>query len=497
MMAQHAPVLIPVLFFLGALLTPLLAGRRPLRAFPLAVTVTGGALGLALTGLTWVLAHGTMHYKVGGWEPPIGIEMILDPLSGFVVTVILAVALMVLIHSGEVVSRELPNRIMPFFSCALLLLGGLTGIVLTGDLFNLYVFLEISSIAGYSLLAVGHRKAAFATFRYVMLGSVGASFYLLGLGFIFIKTGSLNMADVALILKDLDWSPALVTGVVLILVGLGMKMALFPLHGWLPDVYTYASSSATALISPIGTKVAAYALLRITGQVLTPEVFQETLDLADIVAWMAVGGILWGSWMAMAQTDLKRMLAYSSVGQVGYIALGIALSNPLGITGAVLHIMNHACMKACLFLVAANFIQKLGHCDLSKLDAKTARKLPWTCLAFTVAALSMIGLPPTAGFFSKWYLVRGSLEAGQVLLVIVILVSSLMNAIYFFRILERLYLSGGKETPASDPVRREDAGANLLLPTLVLASGVVLLGLASQPIVEGVIQPMLPALGQP
>ncbi len=496
---SHLPVFIPLAFFLGALLIPLLAQGRPRLAQGLALSGTGLALTASILGLVQVLGEGTIRYHLGGWVPPIGIELVLDPLSAFLSVIITAVAFGVLIHSGEPVNRELPGKQPAFYSCALLFVGGLAGIVVTGDLFNLYVFLEISSIAGYALVALGDKRAPVSAFRYLILGTVGASFYLLGLGFLLLTSGSLNMADVAKILPLLGESPALVVALVLMALGLGLKMALFPMHGWLPDAYTHASSTATALIAPIGTKVAAYALIRIFFFIFEAGNDRGGFPLTTIIGYLGAAGIIAGSVMAIAQTDLKRMLAYSSVGQVGYIALGIGLASPLGLIGAVLHILNHACMKAALFLVSANFLARLGHTDISRFDSSVRQRMPWTTAAFTLAALSMIGLPPTAGFFSKWYLAMGAVEQGRWLFIVVIVLSSLMNAVYFFRVIEKVYLRSQEKPAAAHGeaeenvvVPRNDVAPLQLWPTLILAAGVLVLGLANAFIVNHVIKLMIP-----
>ncbi len=499
---SHLVILIPLVFFAGALLIPLL--ERWLKGCAYGVAVSSAALGavIAVAGLVNVSSGGTLRYQVSGWAPPIGIELVLDPLSAFLSVLLAGVALLVLIHSGSVVRRELPEKAMPFYSAALILVGGLLGIAVTGDLFNLYVFLEISSLASYALLAIGDRRAPVSAFRYLILGTVGASFYLLGLGFVFMMTGTLNMADLRLILSNLESSPPLLVGLVLITAGIGLKMALFPMHGWLPDAYTYASSTATALIAPIGTKIAAYVLIRIFFFVFDPAVANDEIPFATIIGYLGAAGILWGSLLAVAQTDLKRMLAYSSVGQIGYIALGIGLATPMGLIGAVLHTLNHAAMKGCLFLVSANFLTRLGHANIGRFDDSTRVRMPWTSAGFTLAAFSMIGLPPFAGFFSKWYLILGSVEESNWIFVSVILVSSLLTAVYFFRLIERLYLRradlGSEQPDKAGASKAADAGREevclpMLAPTLILASALLVLGLLNVWIVNRLIQPMIPA----
>jgi multicomponent Na+:H+ antiporter subunit D len=371
-------------------------------------------------------------------------------------------------------------------------------------LFNLYVFLEISSLATYALIAAGEKPAPVAAFRYLIMGTIGASFYLFGLWFIYNMTGSLNMADIAAILPGVYGETGVIIGLLLMVVGIGIKMALFPLHGWLPDAYTYASSASTAFIAPIGTKIGAYVLIRILLYVFEPGYFSSQIPLADVIMWLAAAGILYGSVMAIAQKELKRMLAYSSIAQIGYIGLGLGLANPLGLIGAVLHTLNHAFMKACLFLVAGNLRVTIGHSDISRFDAALRRKMPWTMAAFTVGALSMIGIPPTAGFFSKWYLVLGGIDRGAWIMVVVILVSSLLNAVYFFRVLENTYFRpalsmdeamGDYDHPDADieSFPREEVAPSMLVPTLVLGTGIVLLGIFNAFIVSAVIRLMVPA----
>lgn len=503
MIGEHLPILVPVSALLATLAAATCGERRASWAFWFAGGGTMVALGLSVEGLVRSAALGPVSYHLGGWAPPVGIELVLDPLSAFLCVVVSGVTLLVLAHSREVAPRELEGRLAPFYSAAMLLLTGLLGMVLTGDLFNLYVFLEISSLAMYALLAVGDRRAPVSAFRYLILGTAGASFYLLGIAFIFMLTGSLNMADVALILPHALESPTITVALILIALGIALKMALFPLHTWMPDAYTHASSPATTLIAPIGTKVAAYVLIRFFFFVVEPDHTRQTLPILDIIGYLGAVGIVWGSVMAIAQDELKRMLAYSSVAQAGYLAVGIGLASPLGMIGAVLHVLNHACMKACLFMVAGTFRRELGHSQVSRLGPSVRRALPWTSAAFTVAAISMIGLPPMAGFFSKWYLVLGSLEQGRWIFLAAILASTLLSAVYFFRVLERLYLTSVEEpepgTPPTElvpepafPATTRAVAAWLAVPTVLLAVSLLALGLLNAWIVDAFIRPMVP-----
>lgn len=492
-MILHIPILVPVVLLTGVFLTGLVGAWQRRLVYPVTLVAVLAALILSGVGLWYVIQHDTVRYALGGWMPPIGIEYVLDPLAGFVLTVIFTVSILVLVHARVLVEKELPERSHLFYPVALLLLTGFSGIVLTGDLFNLYVFLEISSLAGYALIAVGEKPAPVAAFRYLLVGTIGASFVLLGVGFLYVATGSLNIADLARILPSVGLQIPIVVGLVLIVVGLAIKMALFPLHAWQPDAYSYAPTAGTALLAPIGAKVGAYVLVRVLFFVFEPSVVRASLPTTDLIAWLSMGGIIFGSILAMAQKELKRMLAYSSIAQIGYIGLGIGLANPPAFAGAILHVLNHAFMKGGLFLVAGNLRLRLGHSTIPAFDDSLRKAMPWTMACFAVFALSMIGIPPLAGFFSKWYLVLGGLEAENWTGVGVILLSSLLNAVYFFRVLERMYLAAAP-TPADDPiaVRRNDVTASMLVPTVVLASGLLVLGLMNAVIVREMIALMIP-----
>jgi multicomponent Na+:H+ antiporter subunit D len=330
-----------------------------------------------------------------------------------------------------------------------------------------------------------------ASFRYLILGTIAGSFYLLGVGFIYFSTGTLNMADAARLLPPLYGSPTIMAAVALIVVGMGIKMALFPLHVWLPDAHSYAPPVVAAILAAIQIEVAAYVVVRFMLTVFQPGYFIDIMPVTTIIGWVAAAGIIFGSVMAIAQKDFKRMLAYSTVAQVAYIGLGIGLANPLGLVGALLHILNHAFMKSCLFLVAGGIRHQTGLHAIPQF-AGLGRKMPLMMSAFTVAALSMVGIPPTAGFFSKWYLVLGGIEAGNWVFVAVILASSLLTAVYFFRMIEKLFATPATDDPAVEQAR--EPSARILGPIMTLAVGIIVLGLINVFIVSYVLQPVVALL---
>lgn len=497
MTADQLPVLITVIPLISAFLVPLVGQFRREASFVLAAGAVASSFFCSLGTLIQVLHGGPVHYRLGGWQPPWGIELVVDHLSAFVVTLVSGISLVITFYTRRSVEKEIPDRFVHFYCLFLLLTTGLLGMVVTGDLFNLFVFLEISSITAYALIAIGEDGAPMAAFNYLILGTIGASLYLLGVGYLYIMTGSLNMADLSMRLPNLYGSPVVRVAFTFFTVGLGIKIALFPLHMWLPDAYTYAPSSVSAFIAPLMTKVAAYALIRIMFTVFEPRFSLEIFPVGTILAAVAGVAILVGSVMAIAQSDLKRMLAYSSVSQIGYIVLGIALGNRLALIGAYLHILNHALMKGCLFMVSGSLMFRRGMRDISRLRG-VHRSMPWTMAAFVIAALSMIGIPPTAGFFSKWYLLLGTIEAKQWVLTAIILVSSLLNAVYFFRVIENAYLEPSQLGENEHPTLtlRSEAPLSMLLPTLIMAAAILITGLSSGKIVSGVLNAAVPKVIQ-
>jgi multicomponent Na+:H+ antiporter subunit D len=488
MIESHLPAYIALTFVLFSILIPVFGLWKSELSQPLAVLGSGIAAAFSVYGFLTYLNDAPLRYYFGGWEPPVGIEFVYDGLSGFFVMVINVVAFFVLIHSHHLAKREFPGKEMPFFALAMLMMLGFNGMILTGDLFNLYVFLEIASLSGYALIAIGEKPAPYAAFRYLIIGTAGGTLYLLGVGFMYTITGTLNIIDMTAMLPELAGTNAAFAALILMIVGIGVKAALFPMHGWLPDSYTYASSVSTALIAPIGTKVAAYILFRIILWLFGVELTDAVIPITLIIGILASIGILYGSIMAIAQSEMKRMLAYSSISQIGYIIMGLSLANPWGFAGALLHVLNHAVMKACLFMISGHMRMKEGHSDITRFDDSYRKKYPWTMAAFTIAAISMVGLPPLAGFFSKWYLVLGTIDNSNWLFLVVIVISSLLNAVYFFRILEKVYMKdpakGQKE--ASD-AKRDESPLSMLIPTGILAVGLIVIGFANVLIVTALL----------
>ncbi len=447
---------------------------------------------LAFVVLGRVLETGPISYTVGAWLPPWGIELLVDPLSGLMLLLIAVVALIASFAALPWVRKELHDRVHLFFILYLILVAGLMGLVLTADAFNLYVLLEITSITTYGLIAMGRGRAPLSSFNYIIMGSIGASFYLLGVGYLYLLTGTLNMADIAQFLPALQGSFALGTALAFVLVGLWIKMAFFPLHGWLPMAYSQAPSGAGVMIAPLMTKVTVYLMLRLMFSFIAPGFSMYETDLQSMIVWAAAIGIISASALALGQRDLKKMLTYIIVAEVGYMVGGAWLINEPGITGTVLHIVNDALMTLCLFLAAAAIAYRTGSLKFENLT-NLYQKMPLTMAAFTVGAFAMIGVPPTCGFFSKWYLLLGGIEAGQWGYVVALVFSSLVNAILFFRIIEYAYFGKGADDHGHAAIERNEAPLMILCPLLLVAVALIVVGLSSGPLVENLIKLAIPA----
>jgi multicomponent Na+:H+ antiporter subunit D len=473
-MTDHLPVLPVVTSLVGAMLVPVLGLRAPRRVPTLARLTAAAATAASLGGLGLVLARGSVRYAVAAWPPPWGIELVLDPLSAFMAVTISSTATVALAVAGRS-PGDRPGG-PAFYALALVFLAGLLGIVVSGDLFNVFVFLELAAIASYALVASAGGPALLAGFRYLILGTVGGSFYLLGVGLLYAVTGTLNIADLSARAAEVGGSPALLGGATFVLVGLAVKAGLFPLHAWLPDAYTHAAPAVVNLVAPIGTKAALYLMARLLVQALD----QHGTRLAGVLLWAGAAAVVVGGVLALRQRDGRRLLAYSSVSHAGYIALGLGLGNVSAQVGAYLHILAHALAKAALF-VAVGAAAATGR---GTRVGAIGRAAPLTAASAVVAALTLVGVPPSGGFFSKWYLLRGAVEAGQYAAAAVVLVGGLLAAGYAYRLTERVWFPDG-----DDGAGAGEAPAPVLAGLALLAGASLGIGLASPALVEALLAP--------
>jgi multicomponent Na+:H+ antiporter subunit D len=469
---DHLPIL--------AVLLPLLAAPlcivvdRPRAAWLIALVATWSSFAAAAALLGEVSANGTLSYELGGWAPPWGIEYRVDLLGAYVLLIVSSIAALVMLFARHSVTSEIPSeRIARFYAAMLLVFAGLAGITVTGDAFNVFVFLEISSLSSYALISMGRdRRALNAAFQYLVMGTIGATFILIGIGFLYMMTGTLNMQDLATRLPAVTDTRTVRAGFAFLTVGIGLKLALFPLHLWLPNAYAFAPSVVSAFLAATATKVAVYALLRFMLGVFGAGFALGDMPFDLILMVLGLLGVLSASLVAVFQHDVKRMLAYSSVAQIGYMVLGISLASTTGVAAAILHVFNHALIKGALFLAIGAVAYRIGAATLSDF-AGLGRRMPWTMAAIVLGGLSLIGVPPTAGFISKWYLVLATLEQGLWPVAMLVLIGSLLALVYVGRLVEAGYFGSAGDAAVS--VR--EAPPSMLVPVWLLVAANIYFGL--------------------
>jgi multicomponent Na+:H+ antiporter subunit D len=437
--AAHLPALQVIVPLMAAPLIVLVRSGRV--AWLAATAVSAWSLFCALALLRRVHAEGVISYALGSWPPPWGIEYRVDAVNAFVLVLVGLIASVVIPFSRASVAAEVPQeRRYLFYAMLCLCLAGLNGIAITGDAFNLFVFLEISSLSSYVLIALGRdRRALVASFQYLIMGTIGATFIVIGVGLLYLQTGTLNMADIADRLGEVRGTRPALAALAFLTVGICLKLALYPLHMWLPNAYTFAPSIVAAFLAATATKVSVYVLLRFWFSIFGASLVFERLPMPEVFLALSVLAMFVASGIAIYQRDLKRMFAYSSVGQIGYMTLGISLANVSGLTGSVVHLFNHGVTKGAMFLFAAGIALSVGSVSLDRLSG-LAKRMPVTCAGLVIGGFSLIGVPGTAGFVTKWYLVLAGLEKGSLILAALPAASSLVAIAYVWRFIETMYM---------------------------------------------------------
>jgi multicomponent Na+:H+ antiporter subunit D len=466
-MTEHFAVMQVVLPLVAAPVIVLARGAR--FAWLAATAVSYACLAIAVQLASQVAAQGPISYAIGGWPAPWGVEYRVDALSAYLLVLVSLAAALVAPSAERSLAAEVPaDRRALAYAMYCLCLAGLLGMAITGDAFNLFVFLEISSLAAYVLVALGpRRKALVAAYQYMLMGTVGATFYVIGVGLLYLLTGTLNLADLALRLGAVEDERPLLAGLAFITVGIGLKIALFPLHQWLPDAYASAPSMVTAFLAATATKVSVCVLLRFYYLVFGAGALFDRLPTGALLSALSVAAMLGASIAAVFERDVKRLFAWSSVAQIGYITLGIGINNQAALTGAIAHLLNHGITKGAIFVLLAGVALRCGAGSMTVRGlAGLGRRMPLTALGLVIAGLSLVGVPGTAGFVTKWYLMLGAIERGSWWLVAAIIASSLIAAVYVWRVVEAAYL---RPAPA--------AAASGEAPAGLLAAGIALVAL--------------------
>jgi len=475
----HLPALEVAVPLIAAPLAVLL--RRPATAWVVVASACAFSFVAALLIGFEVATRGPISYHLGSWPPPWGIEYRIDALNAFVLVLVSGVASVVIPYAWRSAAAELwRDQLYLFYAMYSLCVAGLLGMTITGDAFNLFVFMEIASLSSYVLIALGRdRKALVASYQYLILGTIGATFYVIGVGLLYLMTGTLNIADMAQRLSTIEHTRPVLAGLAFITVGISLKLALFPLHLWLPNAYAYAPTPVTAFLAATATKVSVYVLLRFYFTVFGVHLVTQELPMREILLVLSLVAIVTASLVAVYEKNLKRLFAYSSVAQIGYITLGVSMASRDGLTAAVVHLFNHGITKAALFLLIGGIVLRVGRVSLDRL-AGLGRTMPLTSLGIVIGGLSLIGVPGTAGFVSKWYLVLGAIDAGQWWLAAVVVATSLIAVVYVWRFVEVAYLSepeAGAE-PGEPPLI-------MLVPAWLLVAACVWFGLDTSYTVEG------------
>ncbi len=462
----------------ASVLIPLL--KRKSKAVPLILSaISVGMSFFASIALAYVIYfHGRISYNLGGWGLPWGIELAGDYLNIVFAVTVAGVGFLTIIYSWEYINRLLSveKQRTFYYSLLCLMLGSIQAFLLAGDLFTMFIYISVFSLAGVALIAIGGEdQAVWAAVRYLILSTVGGVFLLLGIALLYYFTGTLNMVELSHRLSGVAGTKSVLTAVVLLIVGFSVKAALFPLHVWMPDAHAFAPSPVSAVLSGLVIEMGAYGILRSMLFLFQLKISAITVSVSHILCWMAGAAIIYGAVAAIFQKDLKLIFAYSSVSQIGYIVLGISLGSYLGLLGGLLHIVNHAVLKSTLFLCAGALFYKTGRRDLDQLRGM-GKKMPFTCGALAIAALAMIGMPPFCGFVSEWYICLGAIDSGHIGFAVVMLAGSLLSVVYYMKVINSLYFKFPRDLNAAEIVV-DEAPLSMLAPIWLLALAAIGLGL--------------------
>ncbi|MFZ5968686.1 MAG: complex I subunit 5 family protein [Bacillota bacterium] len=471
-----------LMLFISAFTMPLIKNNRTIKRLSIGTMII--STGLGLSTLLTVIKSGSFFYRVGHWDAPWGIELYISPLEAAVSVLFTSVAALILWYSFYTIEKEISSDKVSFYYLLIhVLIGSLLGIVFTNDIFNAFVFIEISTLASCGIVVIKDKKENIkAALKYLILSVLGSGLFLMGIAFLYSITGNLNISFIQMeIMKVKDAYPDIILiAVSLFTVGLGVKSAMFPLHTWLPDAHSNAPSASSAILSSLVLKGFVLLLVKLLFRALGLELLKE-LPIFDLILALGSLGMILGSIFAILQKEIKRVIAYSSVAQMGYIFFGIGLASELGTAVAVYHIFGHAVTKALLFLTVGAMIEMTGKKKVEELKG-IGKEMPLTLGLFTVGALSMVGIPILPGFVSKWNLALASISSGKPILIAVILISSILNALYYFPVVINGFF--GEENLKGLQFRSKQKPVKEMLPVICLSIGMFFVGLVSNSLIN-------------
>jgi multicomponent Na+:H+ antiporter subunit D len=455
----------------------LLVGKWDKKIFPRVWSIITMAFLLLLIFLTW--NKGTLLHFMGGWEPPYGIVLVEDSLSLLILLIINVVGFLSIVFSYSYILRY--EDYLRFFSMFLLMIAGMNGVAIAGDLFNLYVFLEIASIASYALVGYGVGPEELeASFKYLILGVLASTLILFGIAIIYAATGSVSMADVARFLINNPGNRAVLLASGFFLMGFSLKAGLVPFHAWLPDAHPAAPAPISAMLSGVLIKVLGiYAMIR---------VFYHVIGITPLVSqiFIGIGGLsmVVGALMGFGQDDMKRLFAFSSISQMGYVMIGIGLGTPLGIFGALFHLLNHAGYKSLLFLSSGAIERETRTRNLSELGG-LREKMPVTSAASVVGSLSISGVPPFNGFWSKLIILLAAFQARNFLVAGIVVFTAFLTLTYYLRFQKNAIFGSVSEKVKG----AHEAPIPMVMPLVIFAIFCLLIGVFNHTIISGIIIP--------
>ncbi|SDY47238.1 complex I subunit 5 family protein [Tindallia californiensis] len=480
MISMHLPVYVLLILLATALIIPL---ASKLSNMEIKIHMTYSlvvACLLSIATVVRVFQAGAYTYHFGLRDPMIGIEFVVDEFSAIMVALVLILSTLVVFYSYRDIEHEIYPHLVPgYYTLVFLLMFSMIGMILTNDLFNLYVFMEILSLTSCGIVSIKRKKEnLLASMKYLMLGTIGSVSILMGMAFLYMVTGNLNMTLNYEVIQEVwhIYPRNILVALGFILTGFGIKAAVFPLHTWLPDAHSTAPTPSSALLSGLVVKIYLFAVIKMIYRVIGFDIVYQ-LDIPLFLTYFAMIGMIMGSVFAIGQKDIKRILAYSSVAQIGYIVLGIGLATERGLSVALFHVVTHALMKSALFLSAGAIIYQTGKRDVRHFEG-IGYQMPVSMIIFTIGALGMIGIPGINGFMSKWYLSLAVLDAGRPLILLVILLSSFLNAVYYLPIIISAFL---KESADRENVMVvDDVPKSMTIPMSIIAGLCILIGFFPQ-----------------
>ena len=479
---ESFPLVTILILFITAFIMPIIKNRKTVKNISL--ISMGSVMILAIINLKFVISKGEYLYRIGHFNAPYGIEFrigIIEAMMGLLFTF---VVLMIIWYSTYSIEKEIKeSKVALYYLLINILIGSLLGVVYSNDIFNCFVFIEVGTLASCGTIIVKDKKENIkATIKYLVMSCLGSGLVLMGIAYLYSITGHLNINYIheELVKSYLNYPNAVLISVVIFIIGLGVKSAMFPLHNWLPDAHSSAPSSSSAILSSLVLKAFVLLLIKVLYRVFGSEILNH-FGVLKILLVLGGLGMIMGSIFAIFQKDIKRVIAYSTVAQMGYIFLGIGLGSVAGISIAIYHIIGHAVTKSALFLSVGAMIEQTGHKSLEHLRG-IGKEMPLTLGLFSMGALSMIGIPVLPGFISKWHLALASISAGDMILIAVILLSSLLNAVYYFPIVINAFF--GEENLEGKVYKSKSKPLKELMPVIFLVAAMIYVGAASRGIIS-------------